>query len=67
MMQFEKWLHLLPHKATPSLPKGDTITQKGCSLSEKQAIFFYFKEDKWRNQIIIFEENTIKAQLIRTK
>ncbi|EEF88982.1 hypothetical protein BACCELL_03405 [Bacteroides cellulosilyticus DSM 14838] len=57
----------MPHKATPSLPKGDTITQKGCSLSEKQVIFFYFKEDKWRNQIIIFEENTIKAQLIRTK
>ena len=56
MMEFGKWLHPLPHRATPSSLKGDTITEKGCSPSEKQVIFFCFEEDKQRNLIITFQE-----------
>nr|DAJ26566.1 MAG TPA: hypothetical protein [Caudoviricetes sp.] len=44
----------MPHRATPSSLKGDTITEKGCSPSEKQVIFFCFEEDKQRNLIITF-------------
>ena len=57
MMQFEKWLHLLPRKATPSSPKGDVITEKGCSPAEKRLIFLYFKGYRQREKIISFPKH----------